>query len=229
MDKKRFTLAAITVELLIVIFGISIAFWLNNWNEARKQRAVEISLMQDMLGEMHNDSLAFNYQIGQLKTINDRLEGFLELCRNKDYTNDSIESYINSFLDRSNWLISSQTYQTLVDGGKLDLLSDMNYRKAVTSFYTLRGLQNRKIFSIIQEFLDDKMYPYLYVNSDLFVGTDNPDFSFIRDREFQNLLGMWSILNQEKGYVYAQTLDGLTGLINFSDSLLIEFNAASRN
>ncbi|MDO1501177.1 DUF6090 family protein [Winogradskyella maritima] len=42
-------------EIILVVIGILIALQINNWNEARKQKAVEISYLKRLLVDLEND------------------------------------------------------------------------------------------------------------------------------------------------------------------------------
>ncbi|GEM_PF-2130270 len=229
MSKNRLSLKSILVDLLIVIIGITIAFWLNNWNEARKLKEVEISFITDLKEEMLSDSSLFSFHVGISETTIKRLDTFIEICKSKDYTNDSLNFYVNSLMDRNFWLLNSNSYQTLVAGGKLDVISSIEYRKLINRFYTSRVIDTRRVSDEGNRFLEDHLRPFLYKNSDWYINTYNVDPSFVKTREFQNLLARWRDLAAEKLQLYNEIITELTYLINESNQQLSLLDAPSRN
>ena len=166
MKKRSFTLTAIIVEILIVIIGISIAFWLNNWGEERKERALEQEFLKTLKEELSRDSSVFAYQVEENQKNVDNIYRFVELLQEKDYEHDSIRWFAGSFMNRNNWLLNSNTYEMLKSGGKLDIISDFELRNTLNSFYRIRIFQSDQTFEINQAFVDDKMFDYLTKKTD---------------------------------------------------------------
>jgi len=61
-------------EILLVVIGILIALQVNNWNEERKLRALELELLQE-----YQEELQYNYQ--ELETFQDQITNRLNHCR----------------------------------------------------------------------------------------------------------------------------------------------------
>lgn len=212
MRKQKNSFGNILLEILIVIIGISIAFWVNNWGEEKKERALEKEFLRSLKSELVSDSLAFDAQVKvNLESVK-HLGRFAEICRNQDYDNDSIQWFIGMFLNRGNWVLNSNTYEMLKSGGNLDIITDFELRTAISEFYHLRGLQTSKILDIIQEFLDSQMHPYLTKNTSYFISY-KPDQGFVRDQEFQNLLVIWLDFTDAKLDIYQGVLADIRSLM----------------
>lgn len=212
MKKRSFTLTAIIVEILIVIIGISIAFWLNNWGEERKERALEQEFLKTLKEELSRDSSVFAYQVEENQKNVDNIYRFVELLQEKDYEHDSIRWFAGSFMNRNNWLLNSNTYEMLKSGGKLDIISDFELRNTLNSFYRIRIFQSDQTFEINQAFVDDKMFDYLTKKTDYMI-SNSPNLAFVRDTEFQNLLVIWLELVAYKLEVYKEILHDIGILI----------------
>src|SRR5210317_788759 len=50
-------------EIVLVVIGILIALQLNNWNELRKERTVELSILNELLSDLHSDLKSLNEDI----------------------------------------------------------------------------------------------------------------------------------------------------------------------
>ena len=56
-------------EIILVVIGILIALSLNNWNENRKNKIYEKDLLENMLGNLKLDSITFNKNLQEAKSI----------------------------------------------------------------------------------------------------------------------------------------------------------------
>ncbi len=212
MDIKKRTFSYILLEIIIVIIGISIAFALSSWGERRKEVHMGDEFVRTMISDLQSDSAAFVYQIANIEENVEGVESFMELCRNKDFQNDSLLWYVGSFMNRNNWLINGNTYEILKSGGKLEIITDFDLRSDISFFYRIRTYQTDVILSLSQEFIEEHMNPYLTKHSDFFIH-EVPDPKFAQDLEFQNLLGRWRDLKLEKLDIYQSTLEDIKTLI----------------
>jgi len=212
MKRRNVTFGAILLEIIIVIIGISIAFGLSNWGESRKEVRMGDEFVRTMINDLKSDSAAFVYQIANVEENINRVESFMDMCRRKDFREDSVGWFVGNFMNRNNWLINSNTYEILKSGGKLEIISDFDLRSDISFFYRIRTYQTDVILELNQEFVQNQMNPYLTTHSDFFI-SDIPDDSFVRDLEFQNLLGRWRDLKEEKLNIYQSTLEDIIALI----------------
>ncbi len=220
MGKDRLSIKNIILEILIVIIGITIAFWVNNWGEEKKERKLEMEFLRSLDQELASDSSAFHYQITNNQNNLKYLNQFIRLCREKDYRNDSAQWLVGHFLNRNNWVINSNTYDMLKSGGKLDIISDFELRSEISAFFHIRVLQTSKLLDIIQEFMDRQMDPYLTENSDYHISL-KPDLAFIEDRTFQNLLVQWRDLTEVKLNTYEEVIEDI-GILRSRFRALLE-------
>ncbi|MBO3697486.1 DUF6090 family protein [Roseivirga sp. E12] len=212
MKSRRFTFGAVLLEIVIVIIGISIAFGLSNWGERRKEVHMGDEFVKTMVDDLKSDSAAFVYQIANIEENISTVESLMALCRRKGFQEDSVQWYVGAFMNRNNWLINSNTYEILKSGGKLDIITDFDLRSDISFFYRIRTYQTDVILELTQGFVQSQMNPYLTKHSDFFIN-DVPDHRFIQDVVFQNLLGRWRDLKQEKLDIYQSTLDDINSLI----------------
>lgn len=219
MNQKRFSFGAVVIEIIIVIVGITIAFWLNNWGEERKERQLEIEFLKTLRTEIASDSAAFVFQIESNTERVKNLNRFTEILRNEDFANDSIRWFARRFLNRNNWIISTNTYEILKSGGQLDIISDFDLRTDINFFYRIRTFQTEGTLEAIQSFVDNQLQPYLTAKTDYFI-SQRPDLSFVRDREFQNLVALWTSYHEYKLSLYEEVLGDIEELMTDIDKHL---------
>ncbi len=57
-------------EIILVVIGILIALQINNWNEARKLKSVEIKILQDLKNDIQENIVNLNEGINMLEIAN---------------------------------------------------------------------------------------------------------------------------------------------------------------
>jgi hypothetical protein len=220
MTKKKFTFKSIILEILIVIVGITIAFWVNNWGEERKERALEIEFLKTLRSDLAEDSIAFAAQVRENEKNVEQLYTFIRLLRSKDYQNAAIPNkHVGRFLNRNNWIVNGNTFEILKSGGKLDIITNSELRNDISLFFRLRTFQSERLLDMSQDFVDNQMNIYLSKNSDYFI-SNKPNLDFIKEKEFQNLLVIWAELTEDNLGAYEDILNDIEDLITRLDTEL---------
>ncbi len=84
----RYFIYAIS-EIALVVVGILIALWINNWNEAKKLRKVEIDLLEGIKNDLYQDTLDINSNIRAYERSIEVGEEVLDHLINKKPDNNS--------------------------------------------------------------------------------------------------------------------------------------------
>jgi len=125
-------------EIALVVLGILIALSINNWNEERKDRGIEISYLERLLVDLKKDTVTLNQKI-QLADklsadyINYIQKMYTEQKTSEDFKNLVLTADINAGKD--NLLITDVTFVELVNSGKLDLISDKLLKSKIVIYY----------------------------------------------------------------------------------------------
>jgi hypothetical protein len=109
------------IELLIVIIGISIAFWLNNMALEGKANREKIAYLKDIKSDLKKDSLRLTYNIKNNEVKKEKLDYSLQLIQESAQI-DSVLNYIieignYDFFNPDNFTITS-----LLQSGDLKLI-----------------------------------------------------------------------------------------------------------
>jgi len=112
-------------EILLVVIGILIALQINNWNQDRKDRAVEIKYLKNLKRDLKNDSIALlEIQSHRMNTVR-AVKSLLKIAASND-----IEDIIK--VDSLYWAIgiwwefipNDNTFQELISSGKLNIIKN---------------------------------------------------------------------------------------------------------
>jgi len=192
LDTLKRKWAEYLLEILVITLGIMGAFTLNNWNEERKLRNVEITLLREIVSDM---TFAKNVlQSGQ--KYNQKTVESAKLIL--EYVHDDLP--YESKLDSAFWRISSWTspylpttsYETLKDKG-MDIIKNDSIKHGITRIYTYLFPYLTKDYDRMEwVFLESVSKPITnrYVRKDIYKRTAKPnDFVALKKNdEFINML-----------------------------------------
>jgi hypothetical protein len=165
------------IELLIVVIGISIAFWLNNMGVESKNKKEKIAYLIDIRSDLRTDSLRLyrNVKNNEAKSI--KLSHALQLIKNTA----PVDSVLINIIEIGNYDFFSPdnfTLTSLIQSGDLKLIDSEEIKKEL-----LRLLKIYESINIMQQnflqALDDNYFPMLLTNLDMveFKATD-PNFFY---------------------------------------------------
>ena len=127
-------------EIILVVVGILIALQINNWNEYRKSREVELNYLKNIQEDILSDSLYF--ERSWFKRGDKKIQG-LNKAKNYYLTGiiptDTI-TFINDVAYGGIYGIgrltpNNRTYNELSSTGNISLISDQDIRDEIVAYY----------------------------------------------------------------------------------------------
>jgi hypothetical protein len=114
-------------EIIIVVVGILLALYLNNWNQKRTNNKLEIQYYQSMKNQLNEDLTTL---IGEMNYNQNYLNQFsyakkLILLNDKSKI-DTLEKIVLNMVRYSDFRRKSNVYQTLVNSGEIIIIN--NYK-----------------------------------------------------------------------------------------------------
>lgn len=148
------------LDLLIVIFGITIAFQLNNLKENSDHRTLEKFYLENLNRNINND-------ISNIKNISDKLKYDLMLTNKciSQYTNKNVsidtlgKAVVNILSFETFDSRNDNTYTTLINSSGLNIIEDTEIRNLITEYYKNYKSIDR-FESVYTEFLLNHFNPY---------------------------------------------------------------------
>jgi hypothetical protein len=171
-------------EILLVVIGILIALQINNWNEERKNRNRE----QSILKNLQTDFKANIYNVD--KTYNSFLEAYeasanlLEIISSNSTINGSeIEYLLDEIINKTMSLdMNTGSINEMLNTGSINLIRDNNLKKQLSNWsYFETDTQDDVV--IYRDYLFDFFIPSL-TNKALLRNMEVPDF-FEEDLKLQ--------------------------------------------
>ncbi|MGB5386247.1 MAG: DUF6090 family protein [Eudoraea sp.] len=132
----KYTLYAIG-EVLILIFGIAIAVQVNNWDQRRRNIAVEINILKSIKEDLHSDLSDLQFGIDLHTEGNASSEIILNHLENDLPYNDSLAyHFVTSFIVTF-WMYNSGSIQSLKSLG-VNTVTNEKIRSQIIQLYDLR-------------------------------------------------------------------------------------------
>ena len=136
-------------ETMVVVAGILIAFYLDNWNEQRKNNILEIQYMERLVEDLKADTTYYGTRIAYTKKAVDQLYTFIHEIYKTQMSIEEVKNLFGYLILNTDHLASqNSTYRELISSGKFDLIQNQVLKKSITDYYWL----NEDMAIQIQEF-----------------------------------------------------------------------------
>ena len=121
-------------ETLYVIIGILIAFGLNDWNEMRKARMTEISILNELIIGLSLDSYTLNFNIDKHNQAIESCEIVLKALNEVEEYNDSLAYHFAAVHYYTTFASARGAYESLKSMG-FESISNKTLRFAIIDLY----------------------------------------------------------------------------------------------
>ena len=166
MNSKYFKYAV--GEIVLVVIGILIALSINNWNENRKDRKFEESMLGEIRGALIQDSVYFHYLIQNRINFTDSVN---EVITTHFLTHDTYDKKLDSIIGYLDYGFLYQynngPFESFKNSG-LDKIKDPALRAGLTYIYDFSLPRTKEllgygggfntILSKVQEYVGSRLY-----------------------------------------------------------------------
>lgn len=121
-------------EIILVVLGILIALQVNNWNEYKKKREIEATILNEIRNNLRFDLEDFESNISHLRNKTTSSRSLLKAFEdNLDY-NDSLGYFFFYLKTYPHFSYKSNGYKLLLSKG-LDIIQNDSLRNRITDLY----------------------------------------------------------------------------------------------
>ena len=191
------------VNLIVVILGISIAFYLEGWREDRQHLKLEIKYLNDLAVD-----LAYDEQMLDTLLIVDSINmQKLDEILNNSANGDRME-FNGVFLDLVYYVPftpKTVTYQTVVNSGKLEIISAYEVQNAIVFLYNQLYGGITKWDNYLTQHMDDYIKPPTV--GGLRIASDRIRSTLLQNSAYINALVMYKSMLDQSMQLRKMTLD----------------------
>jgi len=203
-------------EIIIVVAGILLALYLNNWNQKRTEKKLEIQYYQSMKNQLIEDLEIIIGEMDYNQTYLDQLSYAENLIFLNDRRNlDTLGKIALNMVKYSDFRRKSSIYQTLVTSGEIIIIKNGQIIEKLQNLeetYTyINRLEENHSTIILSQIIPD-IRERIQFNP---VKVVNPEAIF--NYQFQNSFDILIYIMMEKSGIYARAKDEIQSLIDLID------------
>ena len=175
------------VNLLVVILGISIAFFLEQWREDRKDHKLRHEYLNSLISDIDHDLEELVEAVDTLRKFEHQNKRLTETIITEDFDNDSLFYFVTCILNLTEFIKKDNTYHTLQASGNFTMLGDFEFRNELTDLYNSKYAVVEVFDRYQWEFVHREISSYINRNVRFTGRPEILDKRFLQDVYFTNL------------------------------------------
>lgn len=128
-------LKEVSMEILIIVFAVSLSIWLHSWNEKRHERSEAVAFLKGLNTDIGDDLVQLK---SDRETYSRVLNGgayFLKVSNGDSLNKDSLAKYKWIFYNTTFFQVNGSRYQALKASGKLNIIENKVLLDNIITFY----------------------------------------------------------------------------------------------
>jgi len=186
----------LSLELIAVFVGITAGFFLNNYQESKKDQKQEHRYLDSFRNDLVADSLNIQEHILEEQNNLDISRRAVIAMRGSGLSRDSARALMQVMATFNNFNMEDATYESIVNSGSLGLIRNYDLREELVTYYRFRASID-DVEEVFNNYINDYVIPHLFDKIDLISGDMAEDFN-PRGREFKNIAGGYYVLMDQK-------------------------------
>jgi hypothetical protein len=196
MQSARSTWLKLSLELIAVFVGISAGFFMNNFQEDRRDRELEHKYLESFHKNLVADSIEIHRHMEEDQNNLDRSRRAAIAMTSTILPEDSARALLAVVATFNNLNMKNATYTSIVNSGNLGLIRDWSLREDLVNYYSYQQ-SIRDVEVVYNEYINNYVMPFLFKNLDLLSGEFAEDFR-TDSREFKNMTTGYYILADQR-------------------------------
>lgn len=208
-------LGEIFIEILIIVFAISLSLFLERWREKSHDREIEKNFLTALKGDLQADLKEMNAASVRSISMKEGAKYFLKPDQQISWSPDSIKLYASKLFHDVYFFPNANRYESLKSSGKLDVIENETLQNDIINLYQTLIPDLEGQIKYFDDFMNIQVKDYL-IHSLKMDAENKPlfDRSFLSSSEIKNLLLLYSDLDD--------VLKRLNNAINAGEKIIAE-------
>lgn len=125
-------------EILLVVIGILIALQINNWNEERKSRSYELTMLSEVHEVLITDARVINNWIPHLKDVQYSFNQLASMKKEAEINSDSLLFHLEKIKGYGIAITINKAPFEAIKSGGLDRITNPDIRNNLSNLYGFR-------------------------------------------------------------------------------------------
>jgi len=213
-------------EIILVVVGILIALQVNNWNENRKLRELELSTLKEIRANLIKDIEDFETNIRWHGLSAQSSQIILDALKDRTAYHDSLSKHFSRIPANPIFMPTTSAYQNL-KANDINLITNDSLRGELQGLYEARYVYTAKITGAAfdYDYVEfSKMYQKVMSSYSLIREAQPVDYkSLIANQQFTNLISHKMARDRHQIIPnYKKRIQSVKGIIHMIDSELNE-------
>ncbi len=201
------------ISLVVVILGISIAFYLEGARADNESIAQEKQYLQSIMKDIETDIASLDTLVAYNHVMSAALVTLSEASVGMTIPSDSaLTSNVMMIQYNPPFVEQRITYESLKASGKIDLIDDFDLRNDIIQLYEQYYRGSNTYDNAISEHVRDFVKPF-YVSKIQFKSPSHIDSDFLQLQEFRNIIFVYRYLFRDKNDFYLLVKNQASGML----------------
>jgi hypothetical protein len=150
----------ILLEIVIIVFAVSLSIWLHNWSESRKDREEERDFMTGLRKDLQSDIEEMKADAAVYANVLAGMYYYQRVGKGEPINNDSVKMYQPILFSTMQIDPRVSRFEALRGSGRLGIVRDKELLVHVTDLYTKDFIQLRRLNDFMNSLRSEKLLPF---------------------------------------------------------------------
>lgn len=157
----------ILLEILIIVFAVTLSIWLHNWSEDAKDHNSEKEFLIGLKGDIQADLVEMKNDRDGLNKMIEGVHYFEKVGSGMELSNDSLKKHVWIFFSQTQINPRISRFEALKASGKLDIIENKKLQYNIIDLYQKNFPQIFRLNQYTNSLIADKMDAFIGDNMEL--------------------------------------------------------------
>ena len=156
-------------DFFLIVVGILVALWINNWNEVKKNKATLHSSFVAIQANLKEDIANMEDHIVFNQNVLDHIQFAFKVMALPEYKQKPFTEYADSLfnvgLERT-FLVSKTAFHSMESGGHFQLFENQNLARSIFKYYSFLD-EIQQVTEVNNQFVQLLIEPFIYTEVEI--------------------------------------------------------------